>query len=89
MRYSPVDDYYFRFVSDDQEDLRCLFYTVSEDFMVLATEGQLAKRNEELLADVTWDRSFIYRPDSDLYDPSLAAKFRPFLHTVGDGPVDD
>lgn len=51
MRYSPLEDYFFGFVSDDVLDLRCLYYSILRDSLSLAVEGQLVKRNEVSLAD--------------------------------------
>lgn len=55
MRYSPFEDYFFHFVSDEGLDHRCLFYHILVDSLVLDIESQHAKRKKEFLAIATWD----------------------------------
>jgi hypothetical protein len=87
MRFNPEDDTYLRYVSDDLLDLRCLYYTVSGDSLVLDLDGSHALINSVLLADSAWDRSFIYSSDVDSYDPSLAVLFRPFFGLLPGGSL--
>jgi hypothetical protein len=85
MRFNPVDDTYFRYISDDLLDLRCLYYCISGDSLVLDIDGKFAEINATLLADSAWDRSYVYSSDTDCYDPSLAVLFRPFFGLLGGG----
>ena len=87
MRYNPENESFFRFVSDDQLDLRCLRYKQSGDSIVLDTDGLDAASNADLLADPSWDRSFIYCSDDAVYDPCLALRFRPFVGLSGSVPL--
>jgi hypothetical protein len=87
MRYNPVDESFFRFVSDDQQDLRCLRYKQFGDSIVLDMEGLYATENSDMLADPSWDRSFIYSSDVVDYDPRLALRFRPFAALIGSAPL--
>jgi hypothetical protein len=87
MRFNPLTNSYFRFVSDDLLDLRCLYYIPSGDSLVLDVDGLYASMNSTLLASSSWDRTFIYSPDTVAYDPCLAALFRPFAGLLGDIPL--
>jgi hypothetical protein len=87
MRYNPEDNYYFRYISDELLDLRCLYYSISGDSLVLDMDGSFAAMNSTLLADSAWDRAFVYSPGIDCYDPSLAALFRPFIGLLEGGSM--
>lgn len=86
IKYSPVEDFFFRFMSDDELDLKCLYYCISGDSLVLPTDGRLAKRNEVILSDASWDMSFIYSSQPLGFVPSLALLFSPFAYSIGDDP---
>ena len=88
MRFNPVDNSFFRFVSDNLTDLRCLYYRISDNSLVLDLEGKFAETNSELLADTDWDRAYIYSFDSVCYDPSLVTRFRPFFGRHGSRSLD-
>jgi hypothetical protein len=87
MRYNPENESFFRFVSDNQLDLRCLRYKQSGDSIVLDMDGLDATSNSIMLADPSWDRSFIYCSDDVVYDPRLALRFRPFAGLSGSAPL--
>lgn len=87
MRFNPVDASYFRYVSADLLDIRCLFYRKSGDSLVLDMDGTYAELNSILLADTTWDRSSAYCSDAEIYDPSLALLFRPFIGLLGNNTL--
>jgi hypothetical protein len=87
MRYNPVNESFFRFVSDDHLDLRCLRYKLSGDSLVLDLDGVDAGSNSMMLADPSWDRSFIYCADDVVYDPCIALRFRPFAGLSGSVPL--
>jgi hypothetical protein len=91
MRFNPVDKSYFRYVSDNPLDDRCLYYSPSGDSLVLDLDGSYAGVNSVVLADSSWDRSFIYSSDAVIYDPSLAVLFRPYFGLLGNvsSQVDD
>jgi hypothetical protein len=88
MRFNPVDNSFFRFVSDNLTDLRCLYYRISDNSLVLDLDGKFAETNSELLADTDWDRAYIYSSDSVCYDPSLVTRFRPFFGRHGSRSLD-
>jgi hypothetical protein len=88
MRFNPVDVSYFRYVSNDPLDLRCLYYKISGDSMVLDLDGSYSEINTVLLTDTAWDRSFIHSVDVDCFVPSLALRFRPFFGHQGCSSLD-
>lgn len=53
MRYHPVDQNYFIFNLDDDTDLRCLYYYLSDPSLILASEGLLARMKEAVFLDTT------------------------------------
>lgn len=56
MRYDPVNNAYYKWISEDTNDLRALFYTPVEDSLILVNLSIMGDCNKTLLSEHDWDR---------------------------------
>lgn len=81
MRIDLKNGSFYKFVGGDEEDRR-LFYHVEGEGLSLMGLGKFGDLNRSLLADVSWDRKYIYCCNSVDIVPSLADLFSRFLHVL-------
>lgn len=55
MCYSPEGMTFLKWVSDDNDEDRLLYYRPSKDSFLLIENGHLGKENKKVLIDKTWD----------------------------------
>lgn len=60
MCYSPEGKTFLKWVSEEYDDYRVLYYRPSEDIFFLIDDGHLGEENRKVLIDKTWDRSTNY-----------------------------
>lgn len=87
MRYSSERDTFYAFISDFGGESRFLIYHIGEDGLCLTRDDEIGEENKSKFYDVTWDRKFLYSPDSVGYDPRLTSLFSGFSHVIGPSSV--
>lgn len=62
---------------------RRLYFHVVDEMIILCDVAELADSNKVLLGDSSWDRKYLYEPDSTDFDPILFFLFFGYLHVIG------
>ena len=86
MRYAPETGLFYKFVSEEGEERRLYFHMVDE-MITLCQVAEIGDSNKALLGDPSWDRKYLYGPDSSDFDPTLCSLFSGYLHVIG--PIND
>lgn len=76
MRYELGTKEYTTWVTDDPDDLRCLYYLPFQGVLKLVRTGKRGKLNNLVLKDNDWDKSRIYTEKSIGYRHDLHQLFR-------------
>lgn len=72
IRYDPVTNSFYKWISQEKHDFWVLVYTPVEGSLKLLDSGEIWQNNSTLLSEDDWDKSYLYLENFEGYHLDLS-----------------